>query len=62
MRNQTLPKTVSLVLAATMMMLTLGAIDELAANGQAAVQMAANAAPAAKAGTPANRPSAAPRS
>jgi hypothetical protein len=74
MRQQTLPKTISLALATLMMVLTLGAIDQLAAHGSPAVQMAAqatqatqaaeatNATQTAKAATPAQRSAVAPRS
>jgi hypothetical protein len=65
MRQQTLPKTISLALATLMMVLTLGAIDQLAAHGSPAVQMAAETTDAtrtAKAATPAQRSAVAPRS
>jgi hypothetical protein len=68
MRQQTLPKTISLALATLMMVLTLGAIDQLAAHGSPAVQMATQAAETtdatrtAKAATPAQRSAVAPRS
>jgi hypothetical protein len=65
MHKHTLPKTISLALAAMMMVLTLGAIDHLAANGSPAVQMSTNdtkPTQTANVGTPVQRSSAAPRS
>lgn len=65
MHKHTLPKTVSLALAAMMMVLTLGAIDHLAASGAPALQMSANdtkAMQTAKVATPALRSPVAPRS
>ena len=65
MHKHTLPKTVSLTLAAMMMVLTLGAIDQLATHGSPALQMSTNdtkATQTAKVTTPALRSPVAPRS